>query len=345
MSGTERDESIGIDGVTRETVAKTLLGFAVAVVLVYLLGAVVGWDRALERLRAAQAEWIAVACLSTLLCLAAWAKTWQLVLETIGVAVPLRKLVVTFYAATFANYVTPMGQAGGEPFIAYVLARDTAATYEQSLASVVAADLLRLLPFFTAGGIGFGYLLFTAQLRGPTEQFALLLAVLAAALPALAVVGWRFRDRVRDGVLRGLAPVARRTDRLSIASIGDRIDRLYGSLEVIADSPRALLVSLALAYVGWILFALPLYFAGLAIGTPVPLLLVCFLVPASVIAGSAPLPGGLAAIEGTLLALLTALTALSTADALAVVTIYRLASYWLVVALGGVAALWVIRRA
>ena len=113
---------------------------------------------------------------------------------------------------------------------------------------------------------------------------------------------------------------------------------------MIATDPRALVVAVAFGYVGWVLFAIPLYFSGLALGTPVSVLLVCFLVPVSVIAGSAPLPGGLAAIEGTLVALLTALTALSTADALAVTTIYRLTSYWFVVVFGGLAALWVIRR-
>ncbi|WP_089788414.1 lysylphosphatidylglycerol synthase transmembrane domain-containing protein [Natronobacterium haloterrestre] len=328
----------------RRTVAKTALAFLVAVVLVYLLGAVVGWDRTVSRLRTAQLEWVAAACVSTLLCLVAWGKTWHVVLRAIGVTVPFRKLIVTFFAATFANYVTPMGQAGGEPFIAYVLARDTEATFEQSLASVVTADLVRLLPFFTAGGLGLGYLLFTAQLAGPIERFAVLLAALAVGLPAIAVVGWRFRERLRDLVVRALAPVARRTDRLSLESVRDRITRLYGSLEVIADSPRVVVTAIAFAYVGWVLFAIPLYFAGLALGTPVSALLVCFLVPASVIAGSTPLPGGLAAIEGTLVALLTALTALATADALAVVAIYRLASYWLVIVVGGIAALWVIRR-
>lgn len=341
----ELDASIGSDWLDRERLLKTALGFGVALLLVYLLGAVVGWDRTLARLRTARLEWVALACVSTLLCLLAWGKTWQVVLEAIGIAVPFRKLVVTFFAATFANYVTPMGQAGGEPFIAYVLARDTDATYEQSLASVVTADLLRLLPFFTAGGLGVGYLLFTAQLTGPTEQIAVLLAALAAVLPALVTVGWWYRESVRALLLRAVAPVARRTERLSVASVRDRIDRLYGSLETIADSPRALVVALAFAYVGWILFALPLYFAGVAIGTPLSLLLVCFLVPASVIAGSAPLPGGLAAIEGTLVALITTLAAVSTADALAAVTIYRLASYWLVIAVGGIAGLWVIKRA
>lgn len=329
---------------TRRTVLKTLFGFAVALSLVALLAVGVGWQRTLERLRTARLEWVVLACLSTVVCLLAWTKTWQAVLGAAGVSVPYRKLVVTFFAATFANYVTPMGQAGGEPFIAYVLSRDTEATYEQSLASVVTSDLIRLLPFFTVGGVGLGYLLFTARISGAIERFALLLVSLAVALPLVAAAAWRFREGVRGVVLWILAPIERRTSRVSTESVRDRIDRLYGSIEVIAASPRALLVAVAFGYVGWVFFALPLYVSGLALGTSVSVLLVCFLVPVSVIAGSAPLPGGLAAIEGTLVALLTALTALTTADALAVTAVYRLTSYWFVVTVGGGAALWVIHR-
>ncbi len=340
----DRDRIGGTGNTGRATLGRILLGFAIALFLVYVLGAVIGWDEAIAQLRTASPRWIAIACLSTLLCLATWAKTWQIVIRTVGVSVPYRKLVVTFLAATFANYVTPMGQAGGEPFIAYVLSRDTEATYEQSLASVVTADLIRMLPFFTVGGVGLGYLLVSNRFVESIEGFAVLLVGLAVAIPIVMILAWRERERLRSIVLEILGPIAKRTGRFSIESARDRIDRLYGSIEVIAESPRALLAATGFAYLGWVLFALPLYFSGLALDVPISLLLVCFVVPVSVIAGSTPLPGGLGAIEGTVVALLVALTAITSGEALAVTTLYRLTSYWLVIAVGGLAALWVLKR-
>ncbi|SEH58222.1 hypothetical protein SAMN05192561_10933 [Halopenitus malekzadehii] len=341
-----RDETpVGAGWIDRSAAAKTIAGFALALLLVYLLGVVVGWDRTIDRLRAAETRWILAGAASSLIGLVVWGKTWHVVLGTIGIDVPYRRLVVTFLSATFANYVTPMGQAGGEPFIAYVLARDTEATYEQSLASVVTSDLIRALPFFTVGGVGLGYLLVTtATLPDAVRSMAAVLMVLAVGVPFLAATIWRFRDRAQAAVVRLASPITRRTNRVSIEAVQARLDRLVVAIERIAGSPRALVVAVGYAYVGWVLFALPLYFAALAVGTPLSLLLVCFLVPVTVIAGSTPLPGGLAAIEGTLVALVTALTAFSTTDALAVTTLYRLVSYWLVVAVGGVATLWVIRR-
>ena len=162
---------------------------------------------------------------------------------------------------------------------------------------------------------------------------------LAVALPVDVVALWRYRAAVRRVVLRAAAPVARRTGRIDLDDVRDRIDRLYAAVERITGFRRALAVAVGFAYVGWVFFALPLYLSGLALSLPVPALLVAFLVPA----GSTPTPGGLAAIEGTLVVLLGALTALTAPEALAVTAVYRLTSYWFVVAVGGVAALWVAR--
>lgn len=328
----------------RRTALKIALGFVVAVVLIYLLGAVVGWEATVVRLRMADPWWVLAALVSTVLCLFAWGKTWQIVLSAVGVRVPYPKLVVTFFAATFANYVTPMGQAGGEPFIAFILSRDTEADFEESLASVVIADILRMLPFLNVGLVGLGYLTWQADLPDGLEVFAYLLVAFAIVMPVAIVLAWRYRQAVRRGIVRAVGSLTSRTKRYDARTVDRRIGNLYESLEVIRASPRALLVAVGYAYVGWVLFALPLYFSGLALGLEVPLLLVCFLVPIAVIAGSTPLPGGLAAIEGTLVALLTALLAFSGDQALAVTTVYRLTSYWFVVLFGGAAALWVLAR-
>ena len=338
-----KDEEGG-KGSGRRRTAKLIAGFGVAVVLVYLLGTVVGWEETVKRIGSAHLGWVLAACASSLLCLAVWSKMWQVVLEAVGVSVTYRKVVVTFFAASFANYVTPMGQAGGEPLVAYVLSRDTEASYEQSLASVVITDVLRLLPFFTVAGLGLVYLLFEGGLPDIVKTVAVALAALAIGLPTLLVVGWRYRVPVRGAVITVVSPVSHRTGRFSTESLRERIDDMYESVELIADSRGTVVLSIALAYVGWILFALPLYFSGLALDLPVSLLLVFFVVPATIVVSFTPLPGGLGAIEGALVLLLTALAAISAGEALAITTVYRLASYWLVVAVGGLASLWVTAR-
>ncbi|WP_433629177.1 lysylphosphatidylglycerol synthase transmembrane domain-containing protein [Halomicrococcus sp. NG-SE-24] len=323
---------------------KLLLGFLVAGVLIYLLVAVAGWERVLDALQGADYRWVWIACASTIVGLALWGKAWQVVLAVLDIEVKLRRIVVTYFAATFANYVTPLGQAGGEPFIAYVLSRDTEASYEDSLASVVTADLLNLLPFFNFAAVGLAYLLLNASMPENAETLAQGLVVLAFGVPAIAYVGWRHRDGVEAFVLRVVGPIADRTDRITVEGVRGRIDRFYQALERIADEPRELLYALVFSYTGWIFFALPLYFSGVALDLPLTLTLVLFIVPASTLAGMTPLPGGLAGVEAALAVLIVGLAPISWSSAVAAAIIYRFASYWIVLLVGGLATLYVIAR-
>lgn len=333
-----------LEFVDRETAAKTLLGFLIAGVLLYLFAAGVGLRAVTNALSEADPRWLAAGCLSTALCLALWGKAWQVVLGVAGIDVPYRRLVVTYFAATFANYVTPLGQAGGEPFIAYVLSRDTGASYEDSLASVVTADLLNLLPFFSFSAVGMSVLLLQAELPTVAKGLAQGLLVMAVGVPAIVAAGWRYRERVHGGVLRLVAPVARATDRISVEGVGGRIDDLFAAFDRIARDRVALVKALTFAYLGWVFFAFPLYFAGQTLGVPVDLLLVLFIVPASTLAGLTPSPGGLGGVEFALVALLVALTPVGTAAALAVALVYRVMSYWFALLVGGGAAFAVVAR-
>ncbi len=329
----------------RRTVAKILVGFAVAGALVYLLGVVVGLEDVELTLARANPRWLALACASTLVGLVAWSKAWQVVLAIVGVDVTFRRLVVTYLSATFANYVTPFGQAGGEPFIAYVLSQDTGAAYEDSLASVVIADLLNLLPFFNFAALGLAVLVINARLPDVIRPLAFGLTGLAVAIPAIAYVGWNHRAGVERWVLRMLSPVLDRTNRFSVEGVRERIEGFYESLELVADEPRELAYALVFSYTGWLFFALPLYVAALTLGLRIEPLLVLFIVPASTIAGFVPTPGGLGGVETALVVLLVTLASVTWSEAFALATVYRVASYWFALVVGGAATFYVIARA
>jgi uncharacterized protein (TIRG00374 family) len=329
----------------RRTLAKIVIGFVIAGILVYFLGVIIGLDDVRLAFRKADLRWLAMACLSTFIGLAAWGKAWQVVLAAVGIDVKYRHLVVTYFSATFANYVTPFGQAGGEPFIAYVLFQDTRASYEDSLASVVIADLLNLLPFFNFAALGLAGLLIRAELPAVIRPLAFALTALAVAIPAIAYVGWNYRAAIERGVLRLLSPVLARTKRFSVEEVRGRIDRFYASLELIADEPRELAYALVFSYTGWLFFALPLYIAAITLGFHIEPLVVLFIVPASTIAGFVPTPGGLAGVETALVVLLVALVPFGAGEAFAVATVYRVASYWFALVVGGLATFSVIARA
>jgi uncharacterized protein (TIRG00374 family) len=188
-------------------------------------------------------------------------------------------------------------------------------------------------------------LLLQSSLPAAATALARGLLVMALGVPALVVVGWRFRERVRAGVLRLTAALSRLTGRLSVEGVAERVDDLYEAFGRIAQDRAALVEAVAFAYLGWICFALPLYFAGVTLGfDAVDPLLVLFVVPASTLAGLTPSPGGLGGVEAALVALLVALTGLTAAQALAAALVYRVMSYWFALGVGGLAAVTVVAR-
>jgi uncharacterized protein (TIRG00374 family) len=339
-----RDRHAVLDFASRKTLVRIGVGFAISVVILYLAAVFIGTQDLSAAFAGAKLRWLALGCVSTFVCLSAWGKAWQVVLDVAGIEESFRKLVVTYFAATFANYVTPLGQAGGEPFIAYVLSRDTEASYEDSLASVVTADLLNLLPFFTFAAVGMSWLLWQASLPTIVRPLAAGLLAMALGIPAITMVGWRWRRPLSRIFLRAVTPVVARVPRITIEDVTERVRDLGSAFDRIAAEPRALARALVFSYLGWVFFALPLFFAGRTVGIPIGPLLVLFIVPASTLAGLVPSPGGLGGVELALTGLLIGLVGLSQADAYAVSLVYRIASYWFAILVGGIAALYVVAR-
>ncbi|WP_230198663.1 lysylphosphatidylglycerol synthase transmembrane domain-containing protein [Halopiger djelfimassiliensis] len=331
-------------GISRPQLLRIGAGFAVAVVLLLVLAVGIGLEELRETLSNAALEWVVVACLSTGLCFAAWTRGWQLVLGVADIDESFSRLFVTYLAAMFANSVTPMGQAGGEPFIAYVLSTETGASYEDSLASVVTADALNLVASFSLATVSLGVLVWRIDLPGAVEPIAGAVAVVAVGIVAVATVGWRFRPELERSVSGLLVPVIRRLPGVTVAGIRKRVAELQTAFGRIADEPRLLVRVFAFAYLGWALYVLPLYFAGRAFGIAVDPIVLFFVVSASMLAGYIPSPGGLGSIEAVLTGLLVALLALGSTEAYAVALTYRLSTYWLAVVAGGLATLALVRR-
>ena len=328
--------------VDRRTATKVIASFVAASVLLYFFGTVIGWGEILSTLRGAELRWLAVACLSSTLCLVIWAKSWDVILAVVDVDIPIQSLVSTYFAGTFADYVTPFGKAGGGPFIAYILSTDGRVSYQESLAGVVIADLLNMLPFFTFAGFGFVALFVQGSVPARAEPLVGGLALLAFGIPVAVYLGWRHRtvvERLAVGLSR---PVAARTSRVDVDSLKDRVDEFYDRLDRIAAHPKELAITLAYSYVGWLFFAAPLFLAGQTVGVSIDPALVLFIVPASTLAGVAPTPGGLGGVEVAIVGLLVALTPVNTATAAAIALVYRVASYWYVLGVGGVAAFYEI---
>lgn len=333
-----------LDFASRKTLVRIGVGFAIAVVILYLVAVGIGTKDLSRAFADAKLRWLAAGCASTCIGLVAWGKAWQVVLEVADIEEPFRKIVVTYFAATFADYVTPFGKVGGGPLIAYVLSTDDRISYHESLASVTTADMLNLLPYFGFAVVGLVGLLIHGGVPRRARLLVGALAGVAVLVAAGAALAWRFRGRVEALLVGTLAPLLDRVPLVDAASVREEVRGFYEEVDRISDSPRNLAYTLIFSVIGWVFFAAPLYLAARTLGVPIHPLVVLFVVPASTVAGVVPTPGGLGGVEFALVGLLVVLTPMTAGVAAGVALVYRVASYWWVVGIGGLATLYEVYR-
>lgn len=328
----------------RRTVLKSVAGFALAGLLLYLFGRVLGWNELLAVVRSADPTWLAVAAVTSALGLVCWAAGWGLVLATVGAHVPFRSLVVTYYAASFVNYVTPLGQTSGVPVSAYILSTDHRAPYQESLASVTTVTGLNVVPMLTFVGVGAVAVALDGAVPALVEPVLFAAGLVTVATPAVAATLYSRKPLVVEFVSRCCSWLSLRTSAIDAERIERQVGNFFLLLSRVGRSRSRLLQVLGLSFAGWALFVAPMWFAGKALGVTLDPLLVAFVVPVSTLASVVPTPGGVGGVEAAIVLLLSTLGGVPVATAAAIALLYRLTSYWFVVAVGSLAALRVSLR-
>ncbi|MFC6940452.1 lysylphosphatidylglycerol synthase transmembrane domain-containing protein [Salinirubellus sp. GCM10025818] len=320
----------------------TLVGFAAALVVLGLLVGLVGVGRVVDALsRADPVVLVGVLAVATVW-MTAWGLSLRTVLGILGSAIPARVAVLVFTAATFANNVTPFGQAGGEPVTALFISRTADTEYETGLAAIASVDSLNFVPSILLALVGIGYFSATVAFGRRLQYAAVAVAGLAVGIPLVGIYAWNNRYRVEATVVRLLTPIIRwfgrvlpRRDPPDVHVIEARIERFFHAIERVTGDRRRLAMALGFSALGWLCLSGSLWLSLYALGYPTPFAAMLVVVPIGAIAGITPLPGGLGGVEAVLVALLVPTTGVTVAAATAAVVIHRTATYWLPVLVGG----------
>jgi hypothetical protein len=331
---------------------KVALGFLGTAVVLVVLVSLVGASEVVETLGRLDAPSAALVALSGLAWLAAWGACLRTVLGSLDIEVGLGYSFLLYASAAFANNVTPFGQAGGEPFSAFLISRATDAEYERSLAVIASVDSINFIPSITLAALGLSY--YTARFTVGDQLLAVAAVIvgLAIGIPALAYLAWRNRRRLRFGVAGTLTPVLHRLASVipgftapSAETIRHRVGGFFDAITRVADDRHRLGRAVAYSALGWVFMCLTLWLSLHALDFTVPITLVFVVVPVATIAGITPLPGGAGGVEFVLVLLLVPTTGITAASAATAAIIYRAGTYWLSTGLGAVGAVVLQRRA
>jgi uncharacterized protein (TIRG00374 family) len=319
-----------------------LAGFGAGIVVLLALYSVVGLEDVLSTLARADPAIFAAVCVAAVGWLVAWALALRTVLSVIAVEVSVWRAFLLLAGATFANNVTPFGQAGGEPFSALLVSRSTGTEYENGLAAVASVDTLNFVPSITFALMGVGYYATRFTVGDEVELAAAALFALALAVPAVVYLGWRNRYRVSEFAVRTAVPAGRlasrvvpRLERPRESQVRDRIGGFFAALERVAGDRHQLALALSFSALGWLLLSVSLWLSLGALGYWVPFAAALFIVPLGSVASVTPLPGGLGGVEAALVLLIVPITGVDAGTAAAAAVLHRGATYVLPVLLGG----------
>ncbi|WP_439027577.1 lysylphosphatidylglycerol synthase transmembrane domain-containing protein [Haloarchaeobius sp. DT45] len=319
-------------------------GFVGALVVLAVLLWFVGFDAVVAQLAAADPVVFAFVLLAALVWLLAWGLALRSVLGALGIDFSVRDAFLVYSAATFANNVTPFGQAGGEPFSALLISRVADSEYETGLAAIASVDAINFVPSVAFALIAIVYYGATVTLTDQLVDAAVVVVVLTAVLAVAAYVGWRNRYRVEEVVVRVVSPLVCRLGRVvprvsppGPDDIRRRIEGFFRTIERVANDRVSLLATLSYSAVGWLMLVTCLWLSLYALGFRGPELFVASMlaVPLGSVASITPLPGGLGGIETVLLMILPTVTGIEAASVSAGILLHRLATYWFPVFLGG----------
>ncbi len=326
---------------------RALLALGLALLVLGLFVLVVGWEEVLGAIRHASLSVYALAFVASAGCLLCRAYVWHRVLAVVDRPRPYWLVAGVFLAGTFGKYVLPYGQVTSGVGVAAVVSRYYDSEYEEGLAAVVSADFLNYLPYYTFGAIGIGYLLLTRSLPTALGRYTRPGVVVLAALTLLLAILWNRREGVRSGAIDAVAglrgTVARISPRvarqLRRENVEGRLEGFSETLELVSRNRRSGGIALVAAHVAWLGLATALYATALAIGTPIPFGLAILGVALSKLGFLVPTPGGVGGVEIALASVLTLVAPIGFATATAVAILYRFATYWFTVLVGGLTSM------
>ena len=319
-------------------------GLVLALALVGLLVYGVGWEAVLSNLERADPVAFAAALVAGGAILALRGLIVHRLLEPVEGAARGWSFVVAFLSGYFARSALPWGRSVGTPITAYLLASNADSEFEDNLAVVATAEVFAFLASIVVAFVGLSAYVLGGDVPGDLlTNLGLVGGISVVVIAALTLAisrGWV--QPFLFGLAARLESLAARLPRLpaSEGALQGRLEGFFTTLERIGAARRTLAAAFAIALASWLVNALPLYFALLALSVDAPLALAFAVAPLASFGGVLPLPGGTGGIEAVLTALLVATAGLTGDVAAAAALLYRLSTYWLHLTVCGFGAVY-----
>lgn len=253
---------------------------------------------------------------------------WHSFLREIEISVSFLKSLKLFMAGNFMNSVTPLGNLGGEPFMAYIISKNTDANYQQAISSIVSADLVNSIPFITYSTGGIMYLFLFSSVPDLIIRATYFTVALILIGGSIAYLLWFKEDLLENFVMRMLNKIEKKIGkRKYFKAAEEKIQETINLFQSYGDNPKHLAKTSVIGHLSVITQIICLYFVLLSLGIEPEIVPITLTVILSGLAAFTPTPGGSGTIEAAFSGLLTLFLPISFDIALAAAVLFRMTTY------------------
>lgn len=315
-----------------DTRIKNTLWFGLSTAIIAGMIYFAGVDKFVDAIQSAHLPTLVPAFAAGLSVLLVLGFTWYRFMKKVGIKVTYFESLRFFLAGQFMNSVTPLGQFGGEPFMAYVLQRNTDTSYEKAFSTVLSADIVNGIPTLTFVLGGAAFLVLFSSMNDLVLQTVYAGVILTGLGGLLVYVLWFKAGFIEDkllGLLEFFSGIFGRGESL-VENAEERLDRIQDSFAAIGENPMHLFETAVVAHLYFVLQVICLYFiiASMSGGIEVDFTPLYFIIAISGLANFAPTPGGSGAFEATMAGILTFFLSIPSSTAIVIAILFRLTTYW-----------------
>lgn len=280
--------------------------------------------------------YMVLSCIAGFSIIIAWALNWFNFFKVSGINCSFSRTFQLFSAGQFLNSVTPLGQFGGQPFMAYLISKHSDTSYEKSLATVMSADILAIMPLSTFVILGYSYLTLTGTVSGELTKMSIIASSLLVFGIIMSYLGWYRPGSLEKTLLKAAEKTTGFIGKGSefVEELEKRLENVEETFKTVGENPRAVTRSLAITHTAFLLKMTAFYGVMLSVGLEMSIFQIMLLIPLASVANFSPTPGGAGTFEAAMAGLIVLFVNVEFATALTAAILYRVATYWINIVVG-----------
>lgn len=315
---------------------KNIFWFGVATLIFAVLVWIADVNKLITALKEAELIYLIFSCAAGFSIILAWALNWYNFFKVSEINCSFPRTFQLFSSGQFLNSVTPLGQFGGQPFMAYLISKHSDTSYEKSLATVMSADVLAIIPLSTFVILGYSYITITGTVSGELTKMSLIASSLLLFGIVMSYLGWYRPGSLENTLLKATEAVTDFIGRGSgfVDELENRLENVEETFKTVGENPKAVIKSLVITHTAFLLKMTAFYGVMLSVGLEMNAFQVMLLIPLASVANFSPTPGGAGTFEAAMAGLILLFVNVNFATALTAAILYRVSTYWVNILVG-----------